>query len=88
MRHPPAGLSESARLDGERTREAQNVQRAAGLVVRAREARAAERLLADHGAGALLVQVHVPARLSQHPARPIHRTRVLAVYRSFTAHNT
>ena len=57
-------------LDRPRAHPAHQVQLRAGLVVRARRARAAERLLADHRAGRLVVDVEVAGRVAQRAASP------------------
>src|SRR3954470_12700466 len=52
-------------LDRARAHPADQVPQRAGLVVRPRGARAAERLLADDGAGRLVVDVEIARRVAQ-----------------------
>src|SRR5919197_5344536 len=52
-------------LDGARAHPADQVPHRAGFVVRARGARAPERLLRDYGAGRLVVQVQVPRGVAE-----------------------
>src|SRR6476646_6941155 len=52
-------------LDRARAHPAHQVQLRARLVVRSRTARAAERLLSDHGAGWLVVDVEIPRGVPQ-----------------------
>src|SRR4051812_38566791 len=58
-------------LDGPRRGPAQQVEDAAGLVVRARGARPAERLLADDRAGRLVVDVEVAGPEAKRVRRPL-----------------
>ena len=62
-------------LTGARRRPAHEVVRPARLVVRARRAAAAERLLADDGAGRLVVDVEVAGREAQLVVRERDRRR-------------
>src|SRR5262245_23513416 len=64
-------------LDRTRTPPAQQVQRRAGLVVRARRTRAPERLLTHDRPGRLVVDVEVAGGEAQHVARTGDRRAVL-----------
>src|SRR5438105_6722133 len=56
-------------LHGALADPAHEVQLGSGLVVRARSTRAAERLLANNGAGGLVVDVEVASRVTQRAQR-------------------
>src|SRR5262249_16635151 len=60
VRVSDAGRRVEVLLDRTRAGPAQQVEHRAGLVVRPGRSRAAERLLADHGAGGPVVEVEVP----------------------------
>src|ERR1035437_576281 len=62
----PVGRADERLLDPPRRHPAQQVDRRPGLVVGATGAAAAEGLLADHGAGRLVVDVEVARRVAQH----------------------
>ena len=75
------GVADAERRDGRlldraRRRPAHEVVRPAGLVVRARGAAAAERLLGDDGAGGLVVDVEVARRVAQLVVRERDRRAV------------
>ena len=63
------GRGHEGLLDGPRRGPAQQVDRGAGLVVGAGGAGAAERLLADHGTGGLVVDVEVARGVPQRGVR-------------------
>ena len=77
------GRRDERLLDRAGRRPAQQVQRRAGLVVGARGARPAERLLPDHRAGGLVVDVEVARRVAQPAAAAVqHRGAVVGDHRA------
>src|SRR5690606_11750206 len=67
----PVGGRDEGLLDGARARPAEQVQRAARLVVGARRAAPAEGLLADDGARGLVVDVEVAGGEAQRLGGPL-----------------
>src|SRR4051812_4665940 len=64
-RIPVIGRRNERLFERARCGPAQEVERRAGFVVGARSASAAERLLADDGAGGLVVDIKVPGRVAE-----------------------